>query len=298
MPFAWLWCVLINDLRVEWTVNPQYSYGWAVPFLCAFLLWQKIQKSEVRSQKSEIRPLTSVLRPPSSVPYLLLFALCAALYAPTRLVQEANPGWRLVSWALAIEVVGLTLLFLHFSGSTVQRLNISMRVLIFPICFFLVAVPWPTFMEQPLIQGLTRADTNVTAELLGWLGIPAMPHGNVIEVAAGVVGIDEACSGIRSFQATLMISLFLGELYALNAARRSLLVLAGFALSFLFNLARMSLLVWVAARKGVAAIASWHDPAGVTILVACLLLSGWRRCGCAGKAGCSETEKQKAEKGK
>jgi hypothetical protein len=31
----------------------------------------------------------------------------------------------------------------------------------------------------------------------------------------------------------------------------------------------MTLLVWVAARKGVAAIASWHDPAGVTILVAC-----------------------------
>ena len=152
MPFAWLWCVLINDLRVEWTVNPQYSYGWAVPFLCAFLLWQKIQKSEVRSQKSEIRPLTSVLRPPSSVPYLLLFALCAALYAPTRLVQEANPGWRLVSWALAIEVVGLTLLFLHFSGSTVQRLNISMRVLIFPICFFLVAVPWPSFMEERLFR--------------------------------------------------------------------------------------------------------------------------------------------------
>ena len=218
LPLAWLWCVLINDLRVEWTGNPQYSYGWAVPFLCAFLTWQRIQKAESRKQKAEMNFSFRL-----SKVQLFTLALCAALYAPTRLVQEANPGWRLVSWALAIEVVGLTLLFLHFSGSTVQRLNISMRVLIFPICFFLVAVPWPSFIEQPLIQGLTRADTNVTAELLGWLGIPAIPHGNVIEVAAGVVGIDEACSGIRSFQATLMIALFLGELYALNAARRSLL---------------------------------------------------------------------------
>jgi hypothetical protein len=33
----------------------------------------------------------------------------------------------------------------------------------------------------------------------------------------------------------------------------------------------MSLLVWVAARKGIPATASWHDPAGVTILVACFL---------------------------
>ena len=44
------------------------------------------------------------------------------------------------------------------------------------------------------------------------------------------------------------------------------LCLGGFAMSFLFNLVRMSLLVWVAASKGIAAIANWHDPAGVTIL--------------------------------
>ncbi len=49
LPLAWLWFVLINDLRVEWTVNPQYSYGWAVPFLCAFLVWQRIQKTESRN---------------------------------------------------------------------------------------------------------------------------------------------------------------------------------------------------------------------------------------------------------
>jgi len=142
---------------------------------------------------------------------------------------------------------------------------------LFPVCYFLVAVPWPTWLEQTLIQGLTRVDAGAAVDLLGWLGIPALQHGNVIEVATGVVGIDEACSGIRSFQATLMISLFLGEFYRLSVARRVVLCFSGFALSFLFNLARMTLLVWVAARQGVAAIAAWHDPAGVTILLGCFL---------------------------
>ena len=41
------------------------------------------------------------------------FSLLAFLFLPTRLVQEANPEWRLVSWALAIEVIGLTLLTIH-----------------------------------------------------------------------------------------------------------------------------------------------------------------------------------------
>jgi exosortase len=291
LPLAWLWLVLINDLRVEWTVNPQYSYGWAVPFLCAFLIWQRIQRSAVSGQQSVVssRRVESGVsvgsrNQPSAFSFRLLFVLFAFLYAPTRLVEEANPGWRLVSWALAMEVAGLTLLAAYLavtarsaecgvrsvrpsSLSAFQRFSVSDFV--FPVCFFFVAVPWPSLIEQQLIQGLTRVDTSAAAELLGWLGIPAMPHGNVIEVATGMVGIDEACSGIRSFQATLMISLFLGEFYSLGALRRVLCVLAGFALSFLFNLARMTLLVWVAARKGVAAIASWHDPAGVTILVAC-----------------------------
>ena len=256
-------------------------------------------------------PPTTDDRPPPSVvrisafrnfSFQLLFALLAFLYAPVRLVQAANPVWTLVSWGLALVVIGLTLWFLRlalpspswregdrrsdevtspsplwgeggrrpdevFPLSAVQRCRFS--DFIFPIGFFLVAVPWPSVIEGPLIQGLTRADARVTVELLGWLGIPALPHGNVIQVATGEVGIDEACSGIRSFQATLMISLFLGELYRLSGVRRAALCLGGFAMSFLFNLARMSLLVWVAASKGIAAIAAWHDPAGVTILVAC-----------------------------
>jgi hypothetical protein len=37
------------------------------------------------------------------------------------------------------------------------------------------------------------------------------------------------------------------------------------------NLGRMLLLTWVAARKGEQAIAGWHDPAGVTILLLCFI---------------------------
>ena len=256
---GFLWTILINHLRIEWTLNPQYGYGWAVPFLCLYLIWQRMQKAEDGGRKSEVGNQNSGVRP-----LVAVFCVLSLLYAPTRLIEEANPEWRLVSWALAIEVVGLTLLLIYFvlGAQWLKRLA-------FPIAYFLVAVPWPTVIEGPLIQGLTRADAGATCELLGWLGIPAMPHGNVIEVATGEVGIDEACSGIRSFQATLMISLFLGELYRLNFARRLVLIFGGFAMSFGFNLARMSVLVWVAAHHGITAIAKWHDPTGITILLAC-----------------------------
>ena len=42
LPLIFLWFILINQVRVEWTVNPQYSYGWAVPFLCLYLAWRNV----------------------------------------------------------------------------------------------------------------------------------------------------------------------------------------------------------------------------------------------------------------
>ena len=101
------------------------------------------------------------------------------------------------------------------------------------------------------------------------IGIPTRAQGNVSEVATGQVNVDEACSGIRSFQATLMISLFLGELYQLTVGRRAVCLVAGFLLALLLNLARLLVLVWVATRQGIPAISRWHDPTGVLILLGC-----------------------------
>ncbi len=279
LPLAWLWGVLINDLRVEWSLNPQYAYGWAVPFLCVFLVirrWYQGAQSQKPGAGSRLQAPSSKLqaRWPSvsglriSTFYILLSAL-AFCYLPARLIQEANPGWRLVSWALAISVIGLTLCMLRPVLGAARWQVSDFR---FPILFFLVAVPWPTLLEAPLIQALTRADVHATCDLAGWLGIPAIPHANVIEVATGLVGIDEACSGIRSFQATLMISLFLGEYYALGLARRVFCVGCGFLLALLLNLVRLLVLVWVAAHQGISATNQWHDSTGVGILLGCFIM--------------------------
>jgi exosortase len=141
----------------------------------------------------------------------------------------------------------------------------------FPILFFFVAVPWPTNLEQFVIQGLMRVDALMNVEILNTIGIPAVQLGNVIEVGSGFVGIDEACTGIRSLQATFMVSLFLGEFYEFAVWRRIILIVAGATLAFVCNLVRTFLLVWLGAEHGFQTVKNWHDPAGHTILMVCLL---------------------------
>ena len=283
LPVGFLWFVLVDHLHIEWTVNSQYTYGWAVPFLCAYLGWRASSQSDPASFKLTGSSLLGKI----SVAMVAAFAL---LYLPTRLVQEANPEWRLVSWSLAVIVIGLTLIFIQrICGARV------LRRAVFPVLFFFVALPWPTVIEAPFIQWLATFNATGAVETLNLLGIPALRHGNVIEISSGLVGVEDACSGIRSFQACLMIGLFLGAYYRLRVARRIALVVAGFLLAIIFNLGRTILLVTVASQKGIAAIAQWHDPAGVTILVGCFVgvwaLAAWlaRRGSNHEKTGAGET---------
>jgi exosortase len=300
------WAILIYYLGAQWSVYEQYNYGWAVPFLCLYLIWQRGRDNGTTGLRDYRTGLVVSGRVVSSPVVSWSLALCAFLYAPTRFLHEANPTWRLTSLLWTLEVIGLTLLTIHWvrdpwsvvggetpvvTGPSSSFLLPSSRALAFPVCFFLVAVPWPSGLETFMVQSLMRSNVATTVELLGLFGIPAVQHANVIEIGTGVVGIDEACSGIRSLQATLMISLFLGELYRLTVRRRVGLVVLGFVLAFVFNVGRTLLLTGIASASGVGAVASWHDPAGTSILVACFLCL-WLMAWAMQKA---ESRKQKAE---
>jgi exosortase len=256
VPLAYLWFRLVNNLRLEWTTNPQYSYGWVVPFLSLGLLLRRWQSP------SEVSHQNGAVKHPNFTAWL--FLILAFLYLPTRLVEEATPEWRPIQWSLGIEAIGLTLCAINLAKGSGR-----LRQFAFPICFFLVAIPWPSLIEQPVIQSLTRIGAAIVVEVMGWMGIPAVQHGNLIEVSTGTVGVSEACSGIRSFQTSLMISLFFGEFYRMKLARRLMLIPAGFVLAMAFNVCRMSFLTVVAARKGVSSVSEYHDPAGISITLVC-----------------------------
>ena len=249
-----IWFPVIYLLGAQWSLFAQYQYGWAVPFLCLFLAGQNLpllpQKVTPRWKKSAA----------------ILLMSAGMVYWAMRILQEANPLWRLASYGLAFAAVAMTLLVIYLSQGPKRAAHF-----IFPVAFFLVAVPWPSPIEQAIIQSFTRCNASLVVAAMGLAGVPALLHGNVIEVSTGLVGIDEACSGIRSFQATLMIALFFGEFYKLPGGPRWGLLAAGPALALAFNLVRTMVLVFVAARAGLPMMARWHDPTGVILLVGCFL---------------------------
>ncbi len=247
---VFLWAPLLYKLTTDWSTNTQYEFGYFVPLLMLHLLGRRWAD----------RPSASGSIPAWILLSLGVFALFLVL--PVRLVQEANPDWRPLNWVHAALVIFITLLPVAYAGGLRW-----VRHFIFPILLILSAIPWPLAIEQSVIQGLARAVSSVTVELLGWTGIPAIQRGNVIELPTGPLGVADACSGVRSLAGTLMASLFFGEYYRLRTGGRLALVAGGMAIAFVLNLCRTFFLSWRAAAEGLGAVAKWHDSAGYMIFL-------------------------------
>jgi len=252
-----LWFVPINQLRVEWSINPQYAYGWVVPLLSLYLF----------AERWKNRPIPRPGHPGRSAwDHTAAALLFAFILLPARLIEEAAPDWRLVGWVLALAAVALSLEAVLFAGGRPW-----LRHFFFPICFFLVAVPWPVPFEHAVVQRLMHWVATLCVEALGWWGMPAIQQGNVIRISSGVVGVEEACSGVRSLQTTLMIALFLGELFRFPPWRRLILLAAGLTLAFACNVARALTLVYLYGTGGQQAFQRFHDAIGLTVLLLSLL---------------------------
>jgi len=289
--FGALWFILCRQLSGEWSVNAQYNYGWFVPLFALYLFWLRWQDRpapEVRGQKSEVRHGESVLWRIGSRTLIASAIVIVSLFLllPVRLFEVANPEWRLLAWIHALVVVTLTLLLLWWAGGKAW-----LRHFAFPVVFIFVAVPWPTALETPVIQGLMRVVARVAAETAMLLGTPAQVEGNLIRVSNGLVGVNEACSGIRSLQTSLMIGLLFGELKRLSVLRRVALAVCAVATALLANFVRAVFLVHIAATENLSEVGRWHDIAGYSIIALVFVAT----IGFAYVLGKSEGKREKEE---
>lgn len=243
----WAWAVSINAFF--WETDPNYSYGWIVPPLVIFYLWKRLGTQPETFWSPDTgagRRLNSWLL---AVPALALFPL--EVYR----IEYHQSG--IVLWVINLATAAFTLEGAWWLG----RRRLLGQVL-FPVLFFLTAVPWPAKIATPVQQGLMTNVAQVVSEILLWLGHPVQLDGAVLKLDKGTVGIVEACSGIRSLQSGLMVSLAVGELLMLTRGRRGALVGLGVVLALLSNLVRTFTLCWIMDSQGDTAMHRWHDRVG------------------------------------
>lgn len=240
----------------HWRDNPDLSHGFFMP--AAFLLLLH----EARSGTARFLAPGPGLRLGFGLALVLgLGALCASgLYA-------AALDWThaLVAGTLTFSLVCLLVAGWCILASTTTRFlpwNWPAGV---ALGLWLLSTPIPPGTYTQLTLRLQLMVTESVLRALHLLGIAASRQGNVIELATTSVGVEEACSGVRSLISCLFAGLlFSGTLVQRPWARAVLIALAG-PLALAMNFLR-SLTLTLLANSGVDIGGRWHDLTGFAVL--------------------------------
>lgn len=233
------------NLSQYWLHNPLYGYGAWAPMLVALLLWRR-GVGHVPGDPT-----------PRRFGYWVIAAYLAAVPV-LRVVQIANPDWRLVDWVFEGGAVAALLALVWQLGGVALLARWW-----FPICLLLTAVPWSTSAEQSLTNASSPVMATVASEILWTAGQPSVDQGRILQTAAGAISVGEGCSGIRGVQLAIMAALFWAAFFWLSPWRGAGLLLGGIALALLLNVLRVTVVAGVAIHAGnLEAGERLHDTAG------------------------------------
>ncbi|MBL9215523.1 MAG: exosortase/archaeosortase family protein [Opitutaceae bacterium] len=257
------YCVLLWG---EWRANPDLSHGFFAPVIFLLLLRESRRQGTRRWLAPGPAPAAAALL--ALLAGVGLFGL-AGIFA-------ASLGW---THAVVCVLLAGTLGGFLFSGLLVLA-DERVRVLPFnwvsltAIFLWLLVAPLPDGTYARVTLSLQGWVTGGVLETLHFLGIPARQHGNIIELASTSVGVEEACSGIRSLISCLYAGCFFAAWQVRRPAGRAVLIVAAPLLALGMNFLR-SLTLTLLANRGTDIMGFWHDATGFAILgVTALLLAG------------------------
>lgn len=241
----------------EWSHNADLSHGFATPLICVMLILESRRHGTQRWLPDgggwSLLPASAI---GASV---VVFALTGLL--------AASVGWDhvLVEFLLSITLSAALLGGLFCLSTT--------RMSVLPLNWISLTAAGIWILSAPLPSG-TYA--RLTLELQGWvsngviailqlIGIPARQHGNIIELTHTTVGVEEACSGIRSLLSCIYASFFFAAWQVRSPFGRALLIVIAPLLALGMNLLR-SLTLTLLANAGIEISGFWHDATGFSIL--------------------------------
>ncbi len=241
----------------EWTANPDLSHGFlALP--AVVLLWIRA-RDDAAASRGLGAGAQGVLAGLAGA--ALLGALLLATVYAVALGWSATPTLFLAG-AAAAAALGLAAVLA--AGRSVRWIAPGWPALVM-LAVVLLSVPLPPGTYARLTAGLQEAITVGVVETLRLIGVPALRSGNVINLGVTTVGVEEACSGVRSLVSCVLAGLVLSALLLKSPWRRLVLVGLAAPLALASNFAR-SLALTLLARNGVDISGAWHDGLGFAVL--------------------------------
>jgi exosortase D (VPLPA-CTERM-specific) len=241
-------------LMVQWWIaRAEYSYGWFVPPIAAFIVWQR---------RDALRALSFT----GSWLGVALVLLGLAVW----LLGELSALYTLIQYAFLITLAGTVL------SLTGWR---AFRLIGVALCTLLLMIPLPNFIYFNLSQQLQLLSSEMGVWFIRLCGISVYLEGNVIDLGDYKLQVAEACSGLRYLFPLLTIGFLVALFYRAPWWRRALLFLSAAFITVLMNSFRIGVIGVLVSRYGAGQAEGFlHWFEGWIIFMTCvalLLLEIW-----------------------
>jgi len=245
--FMFYYFLTLRGLFHVWSTNDDYSYGYLIPVISGYLIWER------RKQIDE-----TIVSPNwfGLIPFLLflLISLYGVLGSSPSAVQPTIP------------LILLSVVFLCFGYD-------MFKVLLFPLAFLIFMVPLPTLVQNEIGLPLKLLSTAFGELILRTAGVSVFVEGNVIDLGITQLQVVDACAGLRFILPLLALGCIFAHFFEKFWWKQAVLVIATIPLAVITNGIRIGITGILSSHYGSeAAMGFFHSFSGWVVFMSAFVL--------------------------
>ena len=240
---------ILKSLVVQWSTDEDVGHGFFVPLVAAYIAWQR---------------------------------------RDAILALELKPTWwgaAVMLWGAIQGTMGMLAAELFLQRTSLLFLLLGLllliggaplvRALLFPLLLLPFMIPIPAILFNQITFPLQIFASRVAEVALGFLGIPVIRDGNVLELPSQKLSVAEACSGIRSLLSLSFLSLVYAYFFDKRVWMRWALLAATVPIAIIANAGRVTITGLLSEANPALAHGIYHSLEGwVIFMIAGAMLIG------------------------
>ena len=243
----------LERMVYRWGSSEEYGYGYLIPFIAAFFIWQK---------KNELARLE--FRGSWAGVVLLLIGVSLLL------VGELATLFIIMQYGFLVALAGLVLAFMGWDAF--KRILPPLAVLVFMI-------PLPNFLYKNLSAELQLISSQIGVWVIRLFGISVYLEGNVIDLGTYKLQVVEACSGLRYLFPLTSLAFIAAYLFRGAFWKKALIFVSSAPITVLMNSFRIGMIGVLVEYGGPEQAEGFlHDFEGWVVFMGCigiLILEMW-----------------------
>jgi exosortase D (VPLPA-CTERM-specific) len=232
---------------VEVWSREEYSHGWLIPLIAAFMAWRNRRALAAVPWRGEWAG-----------------ALLVALAMMLLVLGDLSTLYTIIQYAFLLALVGIVLAAL---GSR------AMQVLAIPLLYLFFMIPLPNFLYNNLSQELQLVSSAIGVWFMRLFDVSVFLEGNVIDLGVYQLQVVEACSGLRYLFPLMSFGFLCAYLFKAPLWQRAVIFLSAVPLTVLMNSFRVGVIGILVNSYGIAQAEGFlHYFEGWVIFMSCVVI--------------------------